>query len=202
MSKRVRVMIAGAGGINSWFVALVADLISKDQIPLFWEFTIFDGDNVEKKNLLYQNFQFEDQLENKSEVLGKRYAMAYKVKYIKSAKEFDPYDIVVCGVDNREFRAMLFEYMSKNPDKKWIDMRSEGKAIAIFATNPKNTLSELMKTLGSEDENSGSGSCQLEFELSAGIVQLGNRIVANIGAQYLLNFVRDEPNLASFIRRF
>jgi hypothetical protein len=202
MSKRVRVMIAGAGGINSWFIALVADLIAKDQIPMFWEFTIFDGDNVEKKNLLYQNFQFEDQLENKSEVLGKRYAMAYKVKYIKSAKEFEPYDIVICGVDNREFRAMLFEYMNEHPDKKWIDMRSEGKAIAIFATNSKNTLPELMKTLGSEEENSGSGSCQLEFELSAGIVQLGNRIVANIGAQYLLNFVRDEPNLASFIRRF
>jgi hypothetical protein len=194
-------MIAGAGGINSWLIQLIADLITKEQIPLFWEFTVFDGDEVEKKNLPYQNFQFEDQLENKAEVLGKRYGMAFKKKYINTKKEFDPYDFVICGVDNREFRAMLFEYMDEHTDKQWIDLRSEGKSIAVFAKNPKNTLAELKNTLGSA-EDSGSGSCQLAFELSAGIVQLGNRIVANIGAQYLLNVVRGEQNTASFVRRF
>jgi hypothetical protein len=200
MASRKKVMIAGAGGINSWFVTLIADLISKEQIPLLWEFTIYDGDSVEKKNLLYQNFQFEDQLENKAEILGKRYGLGYKPKYVKNSKEFEPYDVVVCGVDNREFRAMLFEYMSEHPEKLWIDMRSEGRAVAVFAKNSKNTLEELNKTLPEED--TGSGSCQLSFELSAGIVQLGNRIAANIGAQYLLNIIRDEANPAAFIRRF
>jgi hypothetical protein len=202
MNRRKKVMVAGAGGINSWFISLISDLIGKDQIPLTWEFTIYDGDSVEKKNLLYQNFQFEDQLENKAEILGKRYGLGYKPKFIKNAKDFEPYDVVICGVDNREFRAMLFEYMNEHPDKQWIDMRSEGRAVAVFAKNPKNTLEELMKSLGSEEDSSGSGSCQLTFELSAGIVQLGNRIAANIGAQYLLNIIRNEANPASFIRRF
>ncbi len=202
MNGRKKVMVAGAGGINSWFISLISDLIGKDQIPLTWEFTIYDGDNVEKKNLLYQNFQFEDQLENKAEILGKRYGLGYKPKFIKNAKDFEPYDVIICGVDNREFRAMLFEYMNEHPDKQWIDMRSEGRAVAVFAKNPKNTLEELMKSLGSEEDSSDSGSCQLTFELSAGIVQLGNRIAANIGAQYLLNIIRNEANPASFIRRF
>jgi molybdopterin/thiamine biosynthesis adenylyltransferase len=201
MSKRVRVMIAGAGGINSWFVELIADQIKKEQIPLFWEFTIFDGDAVEKKNLLYQNFDFKDQLENKAEILGKRFGILHKPKYVKKATEFDNFDLVVCGVDNREFRAMLYEYMNDNPDKQWIDMRAEGRVVAVFAKNPKNTLAVLMKSLPEQSADQG-GSCQLDYELSAGIVQLGNRIVANIGAQYLLNIVRGEMNPPSFIHRF
>jgi molybdopterin/thiamine biosynthesis adenylyltransferase len=193
-------MIAGAGGINSWFVAMMADLIEKEQIPMFWEFTIFDGDNVEKKNLLYQNFLFTDQLENKAEILAKRYNMFYKPEFILNKNYFQGFDVVVCGVDNRDFRVMMFEYMDENPTKNWIDMRAEGRVVAIFTKNTKNTLPELMKTL--PEETNSSGSCQLDYELSAGVVQLGNRIVANIGAQYLLNVVRGEPSPATFIRRF
>ena len=121
MSKRVKVMIAGGGGINSHFVGIIADLFDKEQIPQSWEFTIYDGDNIEKKNLLYQNFGIADLLENKAEVLGKRYNMLYKPKYIKTAKEFDNFDMVICGVDNREFRAMLFKYMDEHPEKNWLD---------------------------------------------------------------------------------
>lgn len=195
-------MIAGAGGINSWFAKVISDMVDKEQIPLFWEFTIFDGDNVEVKNLSYQNFTEADLLQDKAAVIGERYSIAHKVKYIESPNEFDPYDVVICGVDNRKFRAMLFEYMDKHPEKFWLDMRAEGRAVAIYAKHPKNTLDVMMKTLGDADANTGSTSCQLEFELSAGIVQLGNRIIADIGAQYLLNFLRSEPYSSEFTRRF
>ena len=194
-------MIAGAGGINSWLIQLIHDLIIKEQIPQSWEFTIFDGDGVEKKNLLYQNFQFEDQLENKAKTLAERYDMIHKSKFVKNTKDFDPYDIVICGVDNREFRAMLFTYMNEHPDKQWIDLRSEGRVVAAFTKNVKNTLDVLMATLSSESKESSS-SCQLDFELSSGIIQLGNRIIANVGAQYLLNLVRSELNPPRFVYRF
>lgn len=195
-------MIAGAGGINSWFIKTISDLCEKEQIPMHWEFTIFDGDNIESKNLTYQNFSQKDLLQDKAAVLGERYGMSSKIKYIKSAKEFDSFDVVVCGVDNREFRAMLFTYMDAHPDKYWIDMRAEGRAVAIYAKNPKNTLDVMLKTLGDATADAGSTSCQLEFELSAGTIQLGNRIIADIGAQYLLNFLRGEVNPAEFNRRF
>lgn len=200
MSGKQKIMVAGAGGINSWLIQIIADLIIKEQIPQSWEFTVFDGDSVEKKNLLYQNFQFEDQLENKAEILGDRYDMIYKSKFVKNPKEFDTYNIVICGVDNRDFRAMLFKYMDEHPDKQWIDLRSEGRVVAAFTKNVKNTLDVLMETLPANSTE--SSSCQLEFELSSGIIQLGNRIIANIGAQYLLNLVRSEPNPPKFVYRF
>lgn len=195
-------MIAGAGGINSWFVKGVSDMFIQMQVPLFWEFTIFDGDNVEQKNLRYQNYTEEDLLLDKAETLGERYGMNYKVKYIKHPKEFDDFDVVVCGVDNREFREMLFTYMSEHPEKRWIDMRAEGRAVAIYASSPKNDLKTMLATLGDPEANAGPTSCQLEYELSAGIIQLGNRIIAEIGVQYLLNMVRGEQNPAVFMRRF
>jgi len=199
-SIRKKIMIAGAGGINSWLVGLIADLIDKDQIPLSWEFTIFDGDNVEKKNLLYQNFGITDLPDNKAETLAKRYNIFYKDHYIEKTKDFDTFDFVICGVDNRDFREMLFIYMNEHPDKDWLDMRAEGRGVAIFAKHPKNTLEVMLKTL--PDKGAKATSCQLEYELSSGIVQLGNRIIAQIGAQYLLNRVRGEMNPPQFTHRF
>ena len=76
-------MIAGAGGINSWFIKTISDLCEKEQIPMHWEFTIFDGDNIESKNLTYQNFLPIDLLQDKATVLGERYGIDSKVKYIK-----------------------------------------------------------------------------------------------------------------------
>ena len=198
----MKVAIVGAGGINSWFIKTVSDMIDKEQVPLQWEFFIFDGDNVESKNLSYQNFEFADLLKDKSAVLGNRYGMHHAVKYITTDEELAPYDVVVCGVDNRKFRELLFRHMHNNPAKHWIDMRAEGRAIAIYADGPKNNLETMLATLGDPTTDDATTSCQLEYELSAGVVQLGNRIIADIGAQFLLNLVRGETNPTSFNRRF
>ena len=202
MSSIKRVMIAGAGGINSWLVQILSDLAVKGQIPPTWQFTIFDEDCVEKKNLLYQNFTFVDQMENKAKTLGDRYGMLYKSKFVKSPKDFTNFDIVICGVDNKDFRTMLFTYMNDHPEKEWIDLRSEGRVVAAFTKNSKNTLEEMMSTLSTENDTESGSSCQLGFELDSGIIQLGNRIIANIGAQYLLNILRSEISPAKFIYRF
>ena len=193
-------MVAGAGGINSWFLHHINRLIRKDQIPSFASFTIFDGDDVEQKNLLYQDFELVNVLENKAKTLGDRYDMIAKGKYIKNPKDFDPYDIVVCGVDNKKFREMLFRYMATQPDKYWIDMRSEGRAVTIYTKNKKNTLEYMLSTLPKNDV--ADASCQLEYELSSGIIQLGNQISSIIGAQYLLNFIRGEESPDHFIYLF
>lgn len=198
--KVTKVMVAGAGGNSSWFLHFIDDLIVKQQIPDTVEFTICDGDDVEKKNILYQKFESGDILKNKAKVLGVRYGMAFKEKYIEDVKDFEPYDIVIAGVDNRDFRVLLYEYMDKHPEKYWIDMRAEGRVATFYTKHKKNTLKYLMSTLGVQ--GTSPTSCQLKYELESGIIQLGNRVIAMIGAQLLLNHIRGEANQAEFTHMF
>lgn len=198
--KIIKVMVAGAGGNSSWFLKAIDDLITKGQIPDTVQFTIYDGDDVENKNLLYQDYQKLDVLQNKAKALGIRYGMAYKSKYIEDPKEFDNYDVVVAGVDNRDFRVLLYEYMAKHPEKYWIDMRAEGRVATFYTKHKKNTLDYLMSTL--PPPGAAATSCQLKYELEAGIIQLGNRIVAIIGAQLFLNHIRGEANQSEFTHMF
>ena len=85
---------------------------------------------------------------------------------------------------------MLFNWANANPDKYWIDLRSEGRSIAAFTKNKVNDLDYMLSTLGNEDVN--DGSCQRQWELDNDIIQNGNKIVAAIGAQYVLNYIRHE----------
>jgi hypothetical protein len=198
--KKLNIMVAGAGGNNSWLLNAINDLQRKHQIPEFVEFTIWDGDTVEKKNLLYQDFTVDDILDNKAKVLAARYAMAAKAKYIKDPKDFEPYDMVICGVDNKDFREMMYRYMDNHPEKYWIDLRAEGRTVVVYAKHKSMPLEELIATL--PKNATGSTSCQLSYELDNGVIQLGNRIAACIGAQYLLNYIRGEENPPAFIHMF
>lgn len=76
------------------------------------------------------------------------------------------------------------------PDKYWIDLRSTGKLVAAYCKHSKLTYKDILQTVPEVDlEN---GSCQLKFELETGIVQGGNRIIAEIGAQLVLTWYRNE----------
>lgn len=197
--KIINVLIAGAGGNNSWLMKHLHDLQVVGQIPDWVILTIYDGDTVENKNLTYQNFTSKDLLEQKAEVLGKRYTARYVNEYIEDAKVFDKFDVVICGVDNPDFRELMYRYMDKHTDKYWIDLRAEGRSVAIFTRHQKNTLEVLLNTLPKDKTPT---SCQLEFELANGVVQMGNRIAAVVGAQYFLNYLRGEPNPPSYIHMF
>lgn len=194
----MKVMIAGAGGNNSWLIKHLQELRDAGQISEEIKFVIFDGDTIEIKNLKYQNFDRTDVLDNKAEVLAKRYDMGYVPSFITKESDFNTFDVVISGVDNKSFREMLFRYMEKHPEKYWIDLRAEGRTVAIF-TKSKRTLQQLLSTLPNE---SRSASCQYEYDLSSGIIQLGNRIAAIIGAQYLLNYLRGLDNPPEFIQMF
>lgn len=198
----MKVLIAGGGGINSWLVAELDRLRRYAQIGHNIHFTIYDPDTVEKKNLAYQNFDEIDLLANKAESLGDRYIMTYQNVAITDPKQFDAFDIIISGVDNSKFRRMLFEYVDKHPKKYWIDLRAEGNQIAFYTRHPKNTLETLLATLPSAEEDEKSTSCQRSWELSTGIVQMGNKIVAMIGVQLFLNHIRGEANPPGYTRMF
>ncbi len=191
-----KVLIVGAGGIGSW----LAENIHKYQAAqhLDVEITLIDDDTVDFKNLRYQNFLKTDLTDNKAEVLANRYKFNWRAKRVNDTTDLKDFDCIISAVDNIQFRKLLFKYAADN-DTYFIDLRSEGRTIAFYTKHKKNTLDYLLASLPTSTEN---GSCQLAFELENNIVQNGNRIIAQIGTQLLLNWYRNEKNQAEFSQRF
>lgn len=193
-------LIVGAGGIGSWLAGNLYESKIHGQLDDL-DITIADPDTVDQKNIGYQNFTMTDLLDNKAEVLANRYFMHAIPKKITDSKILDKYDCIVSAVDNSIFRRTLFDYSftTKGQFKYWIDLRSEGRTVAIF-TKAKQSKEILNATLPAQDVD--NGSCQLSFELDKGIIQRGNKIVAAIGEQTILNWYRGEPNVNNFSYRF
>lgn len=83
------IYVVGCGGTGSRLVPLLAQFvrtISKDLNPRGWvpsiNIVLIDGDIVEEKNLLRQNFIAQDVNKNKAAVLAQRYGKAYGVNLI------------------------------------------------------------------------------------------------------------------------
>ena len=194
-----KVLVIGCGGIGSFFIREIYQLFEngvKGTENL--ELTMVDEDKVEEKNLRYQNFDIEDLGNYKAESLNKRYPFFFENKFIKSTDDLKEKEVIILAVDNGKVRKMVYEFCEKN-NIYFIDMRSEGRAITIFTKHKSNDLKTLLSTI---DPEAPSTSCQLKFELKEGIIQVGNRIVANIGVQMLLNYLRNQKNIAKFTQRF
>jgi molybdopterin/thiamine biosynthesis adenylyltransferase len=199
MKDNLKVAIVGAGGNGSWLMKHLHRLVQKGQISDTISFTVFDGDDVEKKNTLYQDYETQDVLENKSKVMASRYDCKGVPRYVKDDKDFDGFNVIICCVDNGDFRNLLFRYVDKNPSVYWIDVRAEGQGVVIYTKNKKNTLETMLATIPKDSKNT---SCQRSYELDNGIIQLGNQIAAIITAQYFLNYIREEENPPVFNHMF
>jgi len=192
----MKILIIGTGGIGSFLIRELNRLILNEQISLDENsITIMDFDEVEVKNLKYQNFEASDIGKNKAEVLGERYLFDYKKEKLTKPEQLKGYDFIMPCVDNTKARKLIFEYCEAN-DIYFIDARAEGRAIAIFTKNKKNTMKELLKTLNLKSKE--SKSCQLGYELEKNIIQQGNLIVATITSQLILNKLRGEINLPRY----
>ncbi len=198
-NEKQEILIVGAGGIGSFVVKELNRLVLNEQIDLEKvNITIADFDLVELKNIKYQNFTTEDLGKNKAEVLGEKYFFNFNEEKIKTIEQLETYNFIICCVDNAEARKLIFEYCFEK-DKYFIDMRAEGRAVAIF-TKGNQTKEEMMKTLNFDKKE--SSSCQLGFELENNIIQQGNVIVASIGSQLILNRLRKEENKEKYIFYF
>jgi len=182
------ILICGAGGIGSYLLFHLNELFLHNQISPGVTITVADGDSVELKNISYQYYTKHDILELKVDALQEKFKCITKTisNYITSAEELEPYDMIISAVDNTQFRKLLYEYAIP-ANKAWLDLRSEGSSCALFAKHPVNTVEAMLKTIPIEKTNQ---SCQRKFEFEANTIQLGNRIIAGIGAQQVLNFLR------------
>jgi molybdopterin/thiamine biosynthesis adenylyltransferase len=194
----MKMMIVGCGGIGSFLIEEVAKKIEQEQ---FSELTcegvvsIADSDIVELNQIKYQNFRHDEVGKNKAEALEKRYANVIGFFHaipnrITKESQLKGYDFFVLCVDNEQTRKLVVEYCHKN-NKQFIDLRAEGRKIFVM---PKETLQENMKFIDTADHN--EYSCQERSDLDKGYIQMGNKIVALIGVQYILNFERGHTNRA------
>ena len=185
-----KLLIVGTGGVGSYLARNLYEYEQNNQL-FNLQITLADGDEVDVKNLIYQNFTDEDILENKAKTLANKYKFLYIDKFINVNNDLNDYDAVICAVDGTKFRKEFYNYMfNQHPEKYWMDLRSTGKLVAAYCKHPKLSYNDMLNTVPKTDVE--NGSCQLKFELETGIVQGGNRIIAEIGAQLLLTWYRGE----------
>lgn len=184
-----KMLIVGAGGIGSWTAHNLNKLYKHDQLTTL-QTHIADDDEVDLKNLSYQYYTEDHIFEPKVEALHSQFDFFKPLNTrITDGKELKKYDLVVSAVDNTSFRKLMFTTCI-NEGIDWIDARAEGRACSLMSSHPQNTLPAMLKTIPKDKEDQ---SCQRSFELDNGIVQTGNRVIAAILSQQILNWYRGEP---------
>ena len=190
MTKK-KAIIVGAGGIGSWLCFHLFNLQQYEQLSNV-AFTIADDDTVDIKNVSYQNFDETELLEAKVVALQDRYGFDIIADRITSLAQIEEFDLVVSAVDNTSFRRLIFNNIPDN-DFYWIDLRSEGNQVSAYTKGADKQLMLNTVSVDAEDK-----SCQRQFELDQGIIHNGNKIIAAIGAQYVMNWNRGEMNKKAF----
>jgi len=197
----VKIILIGAGGVGAWFADELARQIENEQFEFDETIDIADPDIIELDQLRYQNFERSEIGENKANALAKRLNEMFLnldvdtdvfraiPKRIEKERQLKGYDFFVLCVDNEATRDLVIRYCHRN-GKEFIDLRATGRK--IFAMPKLRTLEENLKFVDGADKE--EYSCQNEKDLEKGRVQLGNKVVALIGVQMLMNFQRGHGN--------
>lgn len=193
MKDNLKIAVIGCGGIGSYFIRSLSEMIKRDLSgfdkinPMAID--IFDYDKVEEKNLLYQNFDIEDLDKNKAEILAEKTGYKAITEKIERAEQLAGYDLVVLAVDNNEARNLVYE-----AGKQFIDLRANGKTILAYLTQKDDP-----EYLALTKDNGKKGGCQREEDISERHIQCGNRVVAEIGIQFLADYMRGETTRKNLI---
>ena len=189
----MKICVIGCGGIGSFTAQFVDRLLKYNQLENC-EITFYDDDTIEHKNLMYQNFENSELGDFKTEALEFKYD---NIKYISRRVEksmLNKYELFILCVDNNPIRRDVYDHC-KNSYKKFIDARANGRQVGIFSSDTENYLDTLSK---SDD----SHSCQLEYQIKAHKVELGNVIIASILTQHILTYVRTSELPFDYIATF
>lgn len=138
LNKPVKIVMLGAGGTGGHIAPHLYRLLHALDRPV--EVIIADGDIVEEKNLVRQNFISCDLGRNKAKVLAERYASAFgmEVQYIPDFVETEKklaallkprfsYDtpetltILIGAVDNNKSRQLCHKVFNKSDNLIYID---------------------------------------------------------------------------------
>lgn len=132
-SKRVRVLLVGAGGTGSQWVAKLVSLhraLVAVGHPYGLHVTIADDDTVSSANVGRQAFYPSDVGRHKSVVLATRAnaalsdcAWTASIERVSDRTDWADYDLVIGAVDSREGRRAIYEGLRKlrDPRRLWLD---------------------------------------------------------------------------------
>ena len=122
--KRYAVFILGAGGTGSWLCSFL------DKLSLFNDVIVIDGDIVEDKNVLRQNFTHKQVGYSKAEVVAQSNEMSYIHDFIKDTSLFHQVmtefpegtiPMLVGCLDNNASRKIAHDFMNEVPNGVWLD---------------------------------------------------------------------------------
>ncbi len=182
-----KIMIIGAGGIGSYLVSFL------DRIGLY-DITVFDDDDVEIKNLTYQNYEEEDVGQKKVSGLESKFGSISKAEpYVVLVKQqLENYDLVVCCADNLSVRRLLYrEGYGEDIQNKWLDLRSQGRNAALISYKTDPTLQDAML-----DGPDGSFSCQgTDWEGDAEGIDTMHIAIAGIATQWIQKWFNDNNDV-------
>ena len=182
-----KIMIIGAGGIGSYLVSFL------DRIGLY-DITVFDDDDVEIKNLTYQNYEEEDVGHKKVSGLESKFGSISKAEpYVVLVKQqLENYDLVVCCADNLSVRRLLYrEGYGEDIQNKWLDLRSQGRNAALISYKTAPTLQDAML-----DGPDGSFSCQgTDWEGDAEGIDTMHIAIAGIATQWIQKWFNDNNDV-------
>ena len=180
-----KIAIIGAGGINSFSIQHIKDVCTLYEKNKIIYVKIFDNDEVEEKNIIRQNqnFTVDDLMEQKAEVLSKRFSFDFENCFITedNIDKLEPFDDIILGVDNHKVRRLVYKYCwDKN---KWLlDLRANGSKTAYFMLDRDKKWEDYEKEHFSNIEiMERKGGCQRKEDIEKDIIQSGNRIIAYIG---------------------
>jgi molybdopterin/thiamine biosynthesis adenylyltransferase len=180
----LKIAIVGLNGIGSYFVRGLSELIKKDVAgfdrinPLAID--LFDPDTIEEKNFSYTIYDIEHLGKKKAEVLAEMTGYKAIAEKIERAEQLEDYDLVILAVDNNAVRNLIYE-----AGRPFLDLRAKGKAVMVCLTQKDDTeYLELTKNDGKK------GSCQYTKDIEDKTIELGNRITAEMGLQYLVDYLR------------
>ena len=185
----LKIGIIGCGGIGSYFVRSLSEVIKKD-IAGFNKINpmavdLIDYDLVEEKNLTYQNFDLEHLELNKAEVLADITGYKAIKKQIDTAEQLSDYEFIILCVDNNKVRNLVYE--SNIP---FLDLRAKGSSIMAFLTKKDLDKNNEYKELTIDDNT--KGGCQYDRDIESRDIEFGNRIVAEIGLQILKRYLKGD----------
>ncbi len=140
LDRPIKILIIGAGGTGGYVIPQLYRIAYSSKRPC--RIIIADGDVVEKKNLIRQNFSYTDIGENKAEVMAHRYSEVFGIEteyipdFIENEEQLyellyqeyhsyyntpKPISILIGAVDNNRSRVMCNNVFQKMDDIIYID---------------------------------------------------------------------------------
>ena len=143
--KEKMLIVLGAGGTGSWLASFLSKLDIEEKY-------IIDGDIVEPKNVLRQNFINDDVNKMKAECIGMRYNFGFISEFITNTEILDEIiestnkvPVIVGCLDNNATRKIAHDVFKKYDDIIWVDSGNAERHGQCYISVKQNRI-ELYKS--------------------------------------------------------